>query len=1019
MKLSFPIAVAVFVLAIEPAHGQRPHLEFVEGLRQRRHADLALEYLEGLSRKPLPPDIARSLPLEIALTRAAVGKSEPDRQRCVLLLKQAGAEYQDFIAKNPQTPRLTEVRLEIARIAALLAKQSFDQASAADRATTRKPLLDSARAQLEAAAAQFRSLLESIDTKLQSPDLPDDERKRLSPIRQNAELDHGINLINLFAAFDDTLSPARTEAAKQAVTVLKQLADRDRNLPIAWQARAWLGRCLFETQDYRTAKRELQTVIDEKNPAAAEGKRLARYFRLLVIEKDGETKDPSAVKLKEAEQWLNDYKAHADTPEGLSVRFQLAEASVDQAKKKSPSDSRRLLDEAERSYGVLERSTTEFARTARERRLGIVYTRSVDRTKGDIGQLKDFQECWLRAQVEIYQRTQEDQSPSKGEKTEEKSKKRDQRLKDLVRALERALDLADASTPASDRDEAQYTLAYLCLTETGDPFRAAILGEELARRDSQSNRASLASGCAIEAYAQLLAEAEANGGRSATVDQERLHRLAERMEKLWPNDPATDHARFHVGNIAIRQKKHAEAIEAFRRVAPTYANYAICQYRLAYAALQAHKQNAQPAEGNPPYQDQAIEALTRIPEAIDHTDPGSAAVYFNGKLELAKLLFANKRFEELGRTAEQLEKTYAVAKPTLDPAMLSEIEPTLKCLPVYAQAGRADVHFRAGRHAEVISLLDPIVRQIKENKFSDLKDTRIVRLIQSLALWSQIQSGNGKEAEDLLKNILDNKTQSDLEATSTVTNELLALVGGRLDELRKKGSDGAADLQRARENFDKFLNAMALESVETRSPEMVRFMAFSYSLLENHAQAADFLGRLPPPSSGDGKASPEKETAYQSFQLLHARELRLARRFDDAQNKLRDILKADWGKKSTDVKKELLSLWEDKGEYQAAARGWNDLMTTVRPQMEQNARLKDLYYECYYHVVYCLCSGAAATADARKKNDDVQKAANWFVKLKRIKHDMGSQELLSRYESLQERAPEFKKACEELMRNTK
>jgi hypothetical protein len=218
-------------------------------------------------------------------------------------------------------------------------------------------------------------------------------------------------------------------------------------------------------------------------------------------------------------------------------------------------------------------------------------------------------------------------------------------------------------------------------------------------------------------------------------------------------------------------------------------------------------------------------------------------------------------------------------------------------------------------------------------------------------------------------------------------------------------------------NFSKFLNAMALESVSERSPEANRFLAVSYSILEQHSQAADFLAKIPPPRPDGGKMDPERESAYQNLQLMHVRELRLARRFDEAQTKLRDVLRADWGKKNVDVQKELINLWEDRGDYAAAARGWNELMTTVRPLMDQNARFKDLYYECYYHVVFCLCKSADKAADDKKKNDDIYKAANWYVKLKKIKDDMGGSSLMSRYAALQESTPAFKKACEELLKN--
>src|SRR3954471_13385627 len=80
-----------FAAAQEPAY--REQMRFVNELRARHYNDLALEYLQMLSKGP-SPELARELPLEMAKTRLEGAADEPDSAKRLALYGQARTDLE-------------------------------------------------------------------------------------------------------------------------------------------------------------------------------------------------------------------------------------------------------------------------------------------------------------------------------------------------------------------------------------------------------------------------------------------------------------------------------------------------------------------------------------------------------------------------------------------------------------------------------------------------------------------------------------------------------------------------------------------------------------------------------------------------------------------------------------------------------------------------------------------------------------------------------------------------------------
>jgi hypothetical protein len=199
----------------------------------------------------------------------------------------------------------------------------------------------------------------------------------------------------------------------------------------------------------------------------------------------------------------------------------------------------------------------------------------------------------------------------------------------------------------------------------------------------------------------------------------------------------------------------------------------------------------------------------------------------------------------------------------------------------------------------------------------------------------------------------------------------------------------------------------------------VRFLAFSYASLHKHEQAANLLSGIPAPqpAAGQAKVDPEKLAAYHSIRLMYIRELRLAKKFDEAAKLLKDeIFSQEWGRKSLDAKKELNSLWEDQEKYAPAAKAWSDMMSTLRPLIEKNNKYKDkdLYFESYYHYVFCVYKAGMNSPDKARRTEYIRRAANLINNLKKSKPDMGSDALKKQYDDLLQQESALKEMCDKL-----
>jgi hypothetical protein len=973
------------LVAQEPAYVEE--MRFVRELRARRYNDLALQYLERLKQNP-SPELAKELPLEIAKTRLEAAGDEADSGKRRAEYDRARGELEEFLARNPGHPRSLETRLDLAQVAVLQAKTQLSKALLAE-ADSRVAEGLKARTLFVEAGKQLQQVAALLDEQIKNAKDPKpEEKKKLEDDRLRAELSVGLNLFDQAQTFLNEGNTGELKARgvkiEEARKVLEKVAGQDATNPICWQAKAWLARCHHELGEPKKARQRFAEILGEGR-YAAEGQRLARYFRLLVIRESPEPDEkPDDIIQEAAGRWVRDYPGFARTPEGYGVRYLLADAlmkKADKAPKGKPRED--LLAEARKYLRDIEQTENDF--TERAKRLKITLLAEEGGFNRKVEELKHFDDCYLRTQYEIIQ-MEKDAQTIKDDK--ELEKKRKERIGTIVAALERGLKLPEAKGKTSlELNNARAMLTYYHLS-AGRYEEAVKAGEEFARFDPKSGQAAMAAVYAMEAYPKLLAEKENKGAGDEELRQirERMLGLAHYMEERWPRELAGDMARHKIGLFLIGEKKWPEAIKVLSAVTPSYNSYTFSQYQLAAAALEAEKARLEPIEGDKAdgYRQRALAALQSIPEAPAGADPDTNHVYLLAKCVLAEELFKDHKHAEMEKIALALKPRLAGmrlgADAARDQALHEHFTGRVDGVLLYARWGLADAEFQAGQFAKVAELLDPLVGDFNDKKLPQLATNKQVGMaILNRDLRANMQLGKLDRVRAVIKALQAISAEGGGEGAAAVLGPLVSVIRKQVDELRRKGDE--ATLRKTTEGFSAILDDLT-KAQDKLTPEFILLLAQNYESLEQYTKAATLLEKVPEPNDGDANA----QKVYHAVQLTYARQLRLTRdpmQVAKARALMDEILgtkqKPGWGARSAGVLKEQLLLLEEEGKFGAAANLAGSLVNELVKKLEDN-EMKETYFECYYHKVYATYRyGQTTHAENKAKRDEETKRAAGYV----------------------------------------
>jgi hypothetical protein len=765
---------------------------------------------------------------------------------------------------------------------------------------------------------------------------------------------------------------------------------------------------------------------------------LAQAWHLSLILKDTRYKtNPLAQIKKEGLLWLKDKNLarFGTTPEGYGVWLQVtpdfawyipsSAADVKQAvqfnvavvayseamviKKKTPRSQRAvtLLKEAQKQLTVLEESDSDLSQEARSLNQEVYF--ALTGGKPAPTRAKTFKDHYLQSQSE-----------RRKFQTAREGPERKKALAGMARALNQAIDSADTKVPRKDLVKAGTELVDVYLN-LEDPHRAALLGEYLVRHHPPSKETALAAAYALEAYVRILgldeelaetAQKEDDPMRpwlTADVvkhikqgDRDRFLALARHVEKLssrgqpWENEGSVgQYARYQHALLALREKNFPEAIELLEAMKSTWPGYAVAQCQLVFAALGLTEDDATRPEAarlvgfrlhypvsltdeeKAKYQERALAALKKLPPLTEQSNTLTFHFYFAARLKQCKILYKEKKYEDLEKLAGDLLKQFSDPKlkdvaAKLDQGVRDNLQLGMETWQAYAQVGQTELAYSKGDFDEVLKKTAASVKRVddavtaletarqkqdkkaEEEQAGKLKDFPILRDMLELALHASVQKGNRAPARKILTLLQKMASETHLTGTPTgikpteILTRLVLKLREKVQELRDKKDQAA--LAKTVATFTEFLDELttgpnlelfikqldemagADDKKKSKKASILLLLARSYASLDNHKQAATLLARIPAPK--DDSAGLKN---FLEAQILFAEELRKARDFKKAKAVLEQLVKKASAGKTLDMvllgmqaQKELIMLDEEQEEYAQASKLWGNFMKERR-----------------------------------------------------------------------------------------
>jgi len=1025
-RLSLLLATLLFVDtgAVFGQESAATQFELMRGLRDKGYFDLATEQLAKLQALK-SPELDGVLPLESARLQLAIAKEKAPEQRGPYF-SQARKDLEAYAKVHAGKPQEAQARLELARLISYQAEATLSKAmrepSTAAQQEQAKPAEKQyiqAGGELEQAAKAIKDIAESY----KNADAAEEKRVRQDLTKEywRARMDRAANYIDQARTYIDlgktAVNLARTDKIKNAKDAFEAIVLETKDLATQYLAMAWLGKCYIEMDTPDKALKYLSSVIYARDREAQAGQRWARYFDIQWAPTNVKIadKDKKNYVQKSAYSWLKDYPTHLKSTEGQGVQFELAESLYREAnglwqtaiqkatatvkdKEKAkelaktippPKAAVQLFEKAQKLYENVAAGDSDFAERASQQSVGIAFQKMGESTP--LESLRDFGECFLKAQFELMKMNQARQRAEKDPgKAAVYEKERVERLKQAARALRRALRMANSRTPPSKVDEARFflTTAYLF---SGDRERAAVMGEFLARQTPPTKRASFGAGYALEAYASILNRENTAENRRRLIDLATFV-LTPESQKAWADDPVTSVARFQLAMTYLKdqdaagRKPYPQAIEQLEKLPETFAGYLLAQAQLVFISLEAREQSDIGPERKEYYSKVARTALARIKELPTDPDPSTATMYFAAKLEQAKFLYedasnliakkqlapAGKKYEEMAKYLEGLKTQFDKNPALVLPDSREGLEYSQNVLKKYATFGMAEVAYRQGNYKQV---LDPtrtgtVLKSILAMKPDGtgkirLKDFQVTTELLGLALRAQVQMGKIPDARATLKTMeMLAGEAGDIGAGMTnVLRELVVDLQTQVRELKAAGD--AKKLKETVSNFSTFLDDLAAKK-GANAGDLV-FLASCFSSLEQYERAANLFQKLSPPKVLDAppktKFSEAEETelyTYWRIQIEYAKTLRLGKGdLKKANAALETLLNHNHGRFHLMAKIEKLQVYEDLGLYGLAIEGWKEVMNDryVKERLADNNKqgllfnkqAKEVYFDAYYH----------------------------------------------------------------------
>ncbi len=947
--------------------------KFLAALREQGFHTLALDFLDRMESSPLATDRFRDrIPFERCLTHLTLARQTTDADSRDKHLASGVSELDQLAVAAPQAAEVGEARMEVAETFVQFGMRAALRSSRLENdPVARGEAEQQARQDFAAGLAQYtlaRDFYDEARNRAKQEDATDEDRNQLVSYQETwlrcrlyiarTQLEMGMT----YAADSDE----RRQTIKPAIDALDSIFtkyDTYRQGVFAQIARFYQARCYQALGDCKQAITAYEDILAEAYAASQRREFFAeaiwRQAECLLAEKRYEEL------ISRADQWLKESRPNElQSADWIEVQFVLAQALEQQAATLAENDpqQKNLLRDA-RSYAreiSRRQGPHQEAAQLMFARLGRGTTTDSDRdqpqtfTEAFTAGRDAFDE-WTLSDTAI--EAARDNNPAQVANLQERAR---QSERDARTFLELTLKLAGPDTDIEALNTARH---YLCWIYYQDHnyWKSAVLGEYLARQFPDGPYARRAAKVALSSYQQMYRLYRDQGTLPQQLDFEvrQAANIAEYITRRWPGTDDAKAAYERLIEFSIREDRLADARKLIDSLPPE--DRAASILRIGTAFWSKYLRQAQlPADSRP--DDSTLESLRReaaalLQEGFDGLpeQPEISTSLVAGILSLAQVYREQERFDD----------TLALLNhETLGPYRLIQdqhpavSEPATKAI-VYQELLRALVASTPPRTEEAVRVMDALEESLQA-EMGDAASQRVTAIY--VGLGRQLQevlaglnaAGRPVEAaqiaaafEVFVNRIARRADQGDFQIQAWVARTYFDL--GR--ELRRADRDSA----QARKYFQSCLDTI---TPLVEQPELAPSEAHVLSLSKRRAECLRYLRRYQDAISQFSKMLAEKPM-YLDVQKLAA------------------YTYQEWGSvESKRYENAIHGGQRQKSDNKNRIWGWIRLASVAAKASRQDAKYRNLYFECRYNIAAARFLAARQQSGADREEQLAQAESN-------------------------------------------
>ncbi len=610
-------------------HQDERESAFLEALKRTGYDDLLDYYLSQMADSAM---VSGEWKGRVLFERAAIlirwAETNPTPE-VAQRLQAAKKLLQEFVDTQPASPRVTEARIELAKIRLAQARREVAAAGLPENESSRQKLLDEAQTSFNSAQRQFQQLKNTLGAELKqvsSGDAPALDPDALDKLRRDAlytELSAVLieyEKASLFPAGD----AQHRQQLKQAQQEFAKLAQEHRERLLGLEAIYYQGVCQQELGAPAGALEYFEELLRiESLPASLTARTLSRSIDCMCHESVNSVSQ--AISL--GERWLARRPADVADADVAVVQLAAAKAYLAEARSLDSRKQQRTYDLAREQLLAAARVPGPHQAEARALMAGLpTPSVSVVSARGREPASADFQSAKSAADS-VREQLQSTITLAELQKrnlqtAEDKSRRTEaaQQLKDTEASLQRftasalehyrhALAVADDSVAEDAVNDTRYMIAFLYYRQQRYWDAAAVAGF-VAERYGRSDIAQKCAEITTAAFGQLL---QATNSGDQSFESEQLVRAAELIAHRWPNTNAAFEALANLVNLMVRDDQFDKAAAYLQRIPESFAARADAEMRTGVALWQKAQLWARQADAHGEVHPQARPAPTCKP----------------------------------------------------------------------------------------------------------------------------------------------------------------------------------------------------------------------------------------------------------------------------------------------------------------------------------------------------------------------------------------------------------------------